>query len=59
MSYWKGRNPFLSRAGFDTMEKVTEKVIEWGRNPFLSRAGFDKNVSIPCILCVFGRNPFF
>ncbi len=38
-----GRNPFLSRAGFD-LGKLS--IWNWDnfkcRNPFLSRAGFDK-----------------
>ncbi len=36
------RNPFLSRAGFDSVMEVvlmTGRVMS--RNPFLSRAGFD------------------
>ena len=36
-----GRNPFLSRAGFD-MEKGIREDLKKCRNPFLSRAGFDR-----------------
>ena len=37
-----GRNPFLSRAGFDLLGSLGDgsKNIK-SRNPFLSRAGFD------------------
>ncbi len=36
-----GRNPFLSRAGFDPEDLGDENSCFRGRNPFLSRAGFD------------------
>ena len=37
-----GRNPFLSRAGFDIYAGVVLLADALRRNPFLSRAGFDK-----------------
>ena len=37
----QGRNPFLSRAGFDTFGADPEFELLYSRNPFLSRAGFD------------------
>ena len=41
-----GRNPFLSRAGFDKRNNKRKRRGSLnGRNPFLSRAGFDPKSS--------------
>jgi hypothetical protein len=39
----RGRNPFLSRAGFNPFVVVWNIIFRdlKGRNPFLSRAGFN------------------
>jgi hypothetical protein len=46
----KCRNPFLSRAGFDTAVKTQMYQKLQSRNPFLSRAGFDTNYFVPKIV---------
>ena len=61
MEDWKSRNPFLSRAGFDSgMRRLQKCSVNYCRNPFLSRAGFD-NEKIPLAQLrggFFSRNPF-
>ena len=53
-----GRNPFLSRAGFDKEPCLTLNLISPRRNPFLSRAGFDKEVEYERRDGSSSRNPF-
>ena len=59
LGYPQGRNPFLSRAGFDG-ELVGKIVLDTflGRNPFLSRAGFDQEVPMNRVEVKLSRNPF-
>ncbi len=55
----EGRNPFLSRAGFDENSGTLDNEDKRrGRNPFLSRAGFDDFAKGWLEGAYRGRNPF-